>query len=168
MARNSFRLLTAVLGPTLLAASLAGCSRGPVAVEAATVLTDTNTDATPAEAEPAELSPNASSPDLAVAELVATQPPAEAYEPPFPLRETLFDPPKQAAVAAGPGQTQQSGSVQLLGFANLGSQRAVLSIDGVIAPLESGGEHAGVKVISVSPPKVVLQRGRNRWTESIQ
>ncbi|MEO1497187.1 MAG: hypothetical protein AAFV43_08565 [Planctomycetota bacterium] len=112
-----------------------------------------------------EPTPNesAAAQDAVIAEPNAT------YEAPFPDRETLFDPPKQVAQSSKRRDSdEQSGGVQLLGFADLGTEKAVLSIDGAITPLASGAEHAGVRVISVAPPKVVLQRGRSRWTESIQ
>lgn len=91
-----------------------------------------------------------------------------AYTPPFPDRETLFEPPKQAKRSSLMEDDLPNGGVLLLGFANVDSEKAVLSIDGVVTPLASGGEYAGVRVISLAPPKVVLQRGRSRWTESIQ
>jgi hypothetical protein len=44
----------------------------------------------------------------------------------------------------------------------------VLAIDGVISPIPEGGEKFGVQVISINPPHVVLQRGRSRWTASLE
>jgi hypothetical protein len=44
----------------------------------------------------------------------------------------------------------------------------VLSIDGVISPVGEGGEKYGVQVISIQPPSVVLQRGRSRWTATLE
>jgi len=52
----------------------------------------------------------------------------------------------------------------LKGFVNVDEPRVVLSIDGVISPIPEGGEKYGVQVISIQPPKAVLQRGRSRWT----
>ena len=43
----------------------------------------------------------------------------------------------------------------------------ILSIDGNLSPVPEGGETYGVQVISIQPPKVVLQRGRSRWTATL-
>lgn len=58
--------------------------------------------------------------------------------------------------------------VELKGFVNVDGPRVVLSIDGVVAPLAEGGEKYGVQVISIHPPSVVLQRGRSRWTATLE
>ena len=66
-------------------------------------------------------------------------------------------------------QGDQSGeTVELKGFVNVDEPRVVLSIDGVIAPIPEGGEKYGVQVISIQPPSVVLQRGRSRWTATLE
>ena len=62
---------------------------------------------------------------------------------------------------------EQSESVVLMGFANVDTPRVVLAIDGVVTPLANGDEAEGVRVISISPPTAVLQRGRSRWTASL-
>jgi hypothetical protein len=97
----------------------------------------------------------------------ATQPPADRFAPPFPDRVDPFEPPKRAEgmVRRGdnPGET-----VELKGFVNVDGPRVVLAIDGIISPLPEGGEKYGVRVISIQPPSVVLQRGRNRWTASLE
>ncbi len=90
-----------------------------------------------------------------------------AYSPPFPDRLELFEPPKRAQGTVR--QDDQNGeSVELKGFVNVDQPRVVLSIDGVISPIPEGGEKYGVHVISIQPPSVVLQRGRSRWTATLE
>jgi len=59
-------------------------------------------------------------------------------------------------------------TVELKGFINVDQPRVILSIDGVVSPVAEGGEKYGVQVISIQPPSVVLQRGRNRWTATLE
>jgi len=88
------------------------------------------------------------------------------FSPPFPQRQDLFQPPKRAATSQHRGESSEE-MVELKGFVNVDEPRVVLSIDGVVAPLPAGGERYGVQVISIDPPSVVLQRGRSRWTASL-
>jgi len=91
----------------------------------------------------------------------------DEFIPPFPDRMELFEPPKRAKGTMR--QDDQSGeTVELKGFVNVDQQRVLLSIDGVIAPIPEGGEKYGVQVISIQPPSVVLQRGRSRWTATLE
>lgn len=97
--------------------------------------------------------------------------PADAqvgYEPPFPERLNPFEPPKKSSRNQQLAQGEVSDSVVLIGFANVGEPRALLAINGAVKPLVSGEESAGVKVLSITPPRAVLQRGRTRWTASIE
>jgi hypothetical protein len=130
--------------------------RSPVVVEAAPPASaPPNSPAVePTAASPLEpMSPTAA---LASAEFV----------PPFPDRLELFEPPKRAQSTVR--RDDESGNtVELKGFINVNGPRAVLSIDGVIAPIAEGGEKYGVQVISIDVPTVVLQRGRSRWTASL-
>lgn len=105
---------------------------------------------------------------LATVAAQAAVPDEEAYEPPFPGRLDLFSPPKQGVRVAKQTTGDSSESVILLGFAKLDAPRAVLSVDRIIRPIAEGEEIGGVKVISISPPQAVLQRGRSRWTASLQ
>jgi hypothetical protein len=93
--------------------------------------------------------------------------PAVAYEPPFPNRTDLFVPPKRAGGAAT-GQSSGDNAVLLLGFVRVDQPKAVLSINGEIAPMAAGESRFGVDVISISPPNVVLQRGRQRWQTTLE
>lgn len=95
-------------------------------------------------------------------------PPAEAnYTPPFPEREELFVPPRRNTNVV---RTDTGGetSVELMGFVDVGGDHAVLAIDGEVTPLKVGAEKYGVQVISIDEPSVVLQRGRTRWTATLQ
>jgi hypothetical protein len=92
---------------------------------------------------------------------------AVQFSPPFPERLELFEPPKRAQSTVR--RDDESGdTVELKGFINVDGQRVVLSIDGVISPIAEGGEKYGVHVISIQPPNVVLQRGRSRWTATLE
>jgi hypothetical protein len=94
-------------------------------------------------------------------------PPADAYTPPFPDRVDLFVAPKrQGGGPAAEGST--SGSVELGGFVVVDRPRAVLTIDGQMASLAEGESEFGVEVISIQPPKVILQRGRQRWQATLE
>jgi hypothetical protein len=111
-------------------------------------------------------------PDLAAldASQDAATPAATAvaqFSPPFPERTELFEPPKRAASSVR-RDDEHGESVELKGFINVDQPRAVLSIDGVISPVAEGGEKYGVQVISIQPPSVVLQRGRSRWTATLE
>jgi hypothetical protein len=91
---------------------------------------------------------------------------ADDYTPPFPDRVDLFVAPKRQ----GGGPTAGSGSlgaVQLNGFVNVDRPRAVLTIDGQMANVAEGETQSGVEVISIQPPKVILQRGRQRWQATL-
>jgi hypothetical protein len=89
-----------------------------------------------------------------------------AYKPPFPDRVDLFVAPKRQG--GGPAQANGDNAVELMGFVRVDRQRAVLSINGEITPLAEGESQFGIEVISVRPPMVVLQRGRQRWQATLE
>jgi hypothetical protein len=89
------------------------------------------------------------------------------FKPPFPERNDLFDAPKRAQSTVR-RDDEQGQSVELKGFINVDQPRVILSIDGVISPIAEGGEKYGVQVISIQPPKAVLQRGRSRWIATLE
>ncbi len=89
------------------------------------------------------------------------------YTPPFPDRLDMFEPPKRAQSAMR-RDDEDSESVVLMGFVNVDQPRAILSIDGVIAPIQEGGQKYGVQVRVIQPPTVVLERGRRRWTATLE
>jgi hypothetical protein len=131
-------------------------------------------ETTPAKAAPAtsvapaatQAKPAAPSPDLANPKVTTAQQPT-AFAPPFPDRLEIFEPPKRAQTSVK-RDDEHGQSVELKGFINVDQPRVVLSIDGVISPVPEGGEKYGVHVISIQPPSVVLQRGRNRWTATLE
>lgn len=91
-----------------------------------------------------------------------------AFEPPFPDRSDLFQAPKRLGKSRTGDKGQQGSAVELLGFVNVGGQRVALSIDGLVTTIAEGGEEYGIEVISIQPPSVVLQRGRQRWQASFE
>jgi hypothetical protein len=95
------------------------------------------------------------------------QPVAKSFTPPFPNRADLFEPPHSSAGVVR-REEGQGATVELKGFVNVDGQQVVLAIDGVVSPIPEGGEKYGVQVISIKPPSVVLQRGRSRWTASLE
>jgi hypothetical protein len=89
------------------------------------------------------------------------------FSPPFPERLELFEPPKRAQGTVRRNE-ELGESVELKGFITVDEPRVVLSIDGVISSVPEGGEKYGVQVISIQPPTVVLQRGRDRWPATLE
>ena len=87
----------------------------------------------------------------------------DAFEPPFPDRIELFVSPKRQGRSTKKSADGINNAVELLGFVNVDGQRVVLSINGFVSPLAEGSQEAGIEVISIQPPSVVLQRGRQRW-----
>lgn len=90
-----------------------------------------------------------------------------AFEAPFPDRVNLFHAPKRQGKGATKASGQSESAVELLGFVNVDGQRVVLSIDGMVSPIAEGEKQDGIEVISIQPPTVVLQRGRQRWQTSL-
>jgi hypothetical protein len=89
------------------------------------------------------------------------------FKAPFPERNDMFEPPKRDKSTVR-RDDEHGQSVELKGFINVDQPRVVLSIDGVITAIPEGGEKYGVQVISIQPPKVVLQRGRSRWPATLE
>lgn len=150
---------------TAIAIGLSGCG------DAAIDLAGDPAPATPLQRAAAnakaltEATEQAAKPSPVVATVATVEP---DYKPPFPGRIDLFAPPKQASRIARQTTGDTNASVVLLGFAKLDTQRAVLAIDNRVYPVGAGEESSGVRVISISPPQAVLQRGRSRWTASIE
>jgi len=95
--------------------------------------------------------------------------PAEAerpFQPPFPQREELFVPPDQSTLAKSASESEEP-DLKLKGFVNFQGLRVMLEMRGKIATLREGEERNGVKVVSIAPPRVVLQSEGRRWTESL-
>lgn len=117
-------------------------------------------------AAPKEVTPQPEKPTEAPPVEKAKAPVAE-YVPPFPDREDLFAPPQRTHVAKHTGGDDQENLVELKGFVNVKEPKVILAIDGVFTPLSAGHEKYGVQVISINQPSVVLQRGRSRWTATL-
>jgi hypothetical protein len=120
--------------------------------------------AAPAATQPSEAGGTARNPELA--DPKATPAVVAEFKPPFPERE-MFEPPKRAQSMVR-RDDEHGQTVELKGFINVDQPRVVLSIDGTVTPVPEGGEKYGVQVISIQPPKVVLQRGRSRWTATLE
>ena len=103
-------------------------------------------------------------PDLANPKVTSAK--VVEFKPPFPERADLFEAPKRASTVRRDDEHGQT--VELKGFVNAGEPSAVLSIDGVLSSVPEGGEKYGVQVIAIQPPKAVLQRGRSRWTATLE
>lgn len=90
------------------------------------------------------------------------------YEPPFPDRVDLFKVPRREGRGIATTTEGVEKSVELLGFVNVDFPQVVLSIDGIVTPLQEGSRVADIEVISIQPPAVVLQRGRQRWRAALE
>ena len=90
----------------------------------------------------------------------------DQFVPPFPNRVDPFAPPKRVQVATR--SEGQDDAIELKGFVNVDQPQVVLAIDGVVSPVAEGEEKYGIRVISIEQPSVVLQRGRSRWTETLE
>jgi len=149
--------------PVCLSISMLGCQSAD----------ELATDPEMPEAAPVSSAASSAAPPIAGAASAETQPaevPPTAvaqFSPPFPDRLDLFEPPKRAQGTIRRNE-QDGETVELKGFVNVDRPRVVLSIDGVISPIHEGGEKYGVQVISIQPPSVVLQRGRSRWTATLE
>jgi hypothetical protein len=112
------------------------------------------------------------SPTNEAAEVPETPSPATdstaEFDPPFPARTELFAPPRGAGQGTVRRDEEHGETIELKGFVDVNGPQVVLAIDGVISPIPEGGEKYGVQVISINPPQVVLQRGRSRWTASLE
>jgi hypothetical protein len=157
--------LNLTTGLLALCVAVAGCATSE---EPLVDTTPAVAPASPTTADSVQPVANASpAPDPAAAD--EAEPPIAAvaqFVPPFPARE-LFEPPKRAQGTAR-RDDEHGETVELKGFVNVDEPKVVLSIDGVISPVPEGGEKYGVQVISIQPPSVVLQRGRNRWTATLE
>jgi hypothetical protein len=151
-----------IFGIQLVAMLCSGCgSAGEHAAEAPSV--PARAAATPSAPAPTAATPP-HSPE--VADKAAPPESIAQFRPPFPDRLDLFEPPKRAQSTVR--RDDEGETVELKGFVHVDQPRVVLAIDGVISPIAEGGEKYGVQVISIQPPSVVLQRGRNRWTATLE
>ena len=124
------------------------------------LLDDAATKAEPDERKPEMLA--AATKDAGVAEAQAAE-----FEPPYPNRENLFLAPKRSTThGKTSGSVEQT--VELLGFANVEQVKVILSVNGLVVPISEGEQQAGIEVIPIQPPAVVLQRDRERWQATLE
>lgn len=134
--------------------------------------TPTGADANASKSEATDIAPTEDKAVEDVSTDAADQPdvakPALAdYKAPFPDRVELFVAPKRQGGARSPGDENQD-AVELLGFINVDRSKVVLSINGQVTPAAEGETQLGVEIISIQPPTVVLQRGRQRWSATLE
>lgn len=91
-----------------------------------------------------------------------------AFEPPFPDRTNPFQAPKRQGRASLKSKGQGESAVELLGFVNVSGPKVALSIDGLVTTAGEGETQQGIEVISIKPPAVLLQRGRQRWQATLE
>jgi hypothetical protein len=143
---------------------LAGCQSADEPLPAPKPIAVTPAPAPTAPAKPANA---AHAPDLANPKVTSAQ--AAEFKPPFPERpeRELFEPPKQARSNIK-RDDEHGQTVELKGFINVDKPSVVLKIDNAIAIIPEGGEKYGVRVRSIQPPTVILERGRNRWPATLE
>jgi hypothetical protein len=161
---------------TFTVASLVGCHSAsdtvtaPAAQPTSAPAASSNAPPSDPKTAPAQATNNPSasaSPAATATQKNSPAPPvAKTFTPPFQDRTDLFEPPHQSAGVAR-REEEHGATVELKGFVNVNGQQVVLAIDGVVLPIPEGGEKYGVQVISIKPPSVVLQRGRSRWTATL-
>jgi hypothetical protein len=140
---------------------VAGCGSAEQPIAETTPAVEPSAPVAPAPPSPASEThaPELADPKQTTAEVAS-------FTPPFPERHDMF------AVKETQGNVRRDDekgeSVELKGFINVDQPRVILSIDGVISPVPEGGEKYGVQVLSITPPSVVLKRGRDRWTAKLE
>jgi hypothetical protein len=158
-------LLTRHVCLLLSLAAVIGCQSAKETAPAPAAVSETPAPATSAAAPVKAKSSAARAPDLANPKVTSAQ--VAEFKPPFPERADLFEAPKRAQSTVR-RDDEHGQTVELKGFVNVGEPSAVLSIDGVLSSVPEGSEKYGVQVISIQPPKAVLQRGRSRWTATLE
>ena len=165
--RDSRRRRLATRMVVLLTLLLAGCAESPpqsTTDKIPSVPTSRRVEASPAEKTPVRLAVAD-----AAADSTASNAPPKKFEAPYPERSQLFQSPNaRRSSAAQRNAPSNAPQVQLKGFVNLDGIRAILVFNGETNTLAAGDESAGVEVISIEPPRVTLQRGRVRWTETLR
>jgi hypothetical protein len=150
------------------AIAIIGCGEAEITPNASTAIVEQGAGLPPDEAMRSASAavglPTPGKPTSASVEAPAA--PVTDYQAPFPNRIDLFVAPKRQGTVRTEGGS--SDAVDLVGFVRLDRQQAVLSINGQVTRIAEGGEHEGIEVISIQPPNVVLQRGRQRWQDSLE
>ena len=146
-------------------AVVVGCQSAKETAPPPAAVSETSAPATSTASSAKATSSAARTPDLANPKVTSAK--VVDFKPPFPERADLFETPKRAQSTVR-RDDEHGQSVELKGFVNVGEPSAVLSIDGVLSSVPEGSEKYGVQVISIQPPKAVLQRGRSRWTATLE
>lgn len=147
----------------------AGCGDSAPEVPATPAVPATPVAAT-AKNAPAEAEAKTDAPPAAGAEAEPEADPDQAaFAPPFPDRADLFQAPKRQGSGLAKSKGQAETSVELIGFVKVDQDvpRALLAVNGLIAPIAEGDKHFGIEVVSIQPPKVFLRRGRQRFQASL-
>jgi len=158
-------LLTRYSCLPLSLAVIVGCQSAEKAAPTPAAVSETSAQTASPPAPVKAKSSAARTPDLANPKVASAQ--VVEFKPPFPERADLFEAPKRAQSTVR-RDDEHGQTVELKGFVNVGEPSAVLSIDGVLSSVPEGSEKYGVQVISIQPPKAVLQRGRSRWTATLE
>lgn len=139
-------------------------SEGPDPVNAPV---DVSIDSPPPPGAEVQITPTSALSNETVPATAETAPQevTESYTPPFPNRVDLFVAPKRQG---GVAHDSTERAVELMGFVRVDKPRAILSINGQVSPVSEGESVDGIEVISVTPPSVLLQRGRQRWQATIE
>jgi hypothetical protein len=90
-----------------------------------------------------------------------------AFQPPFPARNPFQLPDGKAVLAQRREAVVQQINLKLKGFVNVSGTRAVVEIDGKLETLAAGDKRGSIEVLEVTPPTLMLQRGPNRWVETL-
>jgi hypothetical protein len=90
-----------------------------------------------------------------------------AFQPPFAARNPFQLPDGKAVLAQRREAVVQQINLKLKGFVNVSGVRAVVEIDGKLESLAAGDKRGSIEVLEVTPPTLMLQRGPNRWIETL-
>lgn len=80
----------------------------------------------------------------------------------------LFAPPKiDLPVVRQNDVRQEDEPVRLIGFVDVGRLKALLAFNGKLRGMEVGEVYNNVEVLAIDPPRVTLQRGKQRWITAL-
>ncbi len=181
--------IAALVGVALLIASGLGCQRStqptgsPAAPKSASAATPTsaspqspaNQNAGAKGAKARDAAQQGARPssanqrdEKATSKAASSEAETATFVAPYPHRMDPFHRPDLHKLVQARGSARGDGAdVRLKGFVNVDGLRALLAVDGNVVSVRPGEECAGVEVIEVAPPRVILQRGRLRWTEDL-
>ncbi|QDS99365.1 hypothetical protein [Adhaeretor mobilis] len=148
------------LSTSLVALSLMGCGE-PVVQETPAPSESTPTDGPVLGSPQPEAVPAKAESDAPEVEQTVE----EAYVAPFPERVDIFAAPSRKGVTKSNGE--QGEAVELLGFSNVHQPQALLLVNGEVSPLAAGDSFYGIKVLSIQPPVVNLEQGKQRTQLSL-